>query len=654
MSLGHVRRLGSRTLRTLGVLIVGLFGALWVSAAAFADTPNLIQSQAYYADPTGELTFAQVQDKTFTPHTGILAKGFYSGAYWLKIRMDPALVVRSASRSGGFSIGQFTKRPDELVVRVRPTYLDDIRLHDPLEINRPERITGDRQSWLLDEFRSFNHGFVIPKGSEPRDIWLRLQSTSTLLVGVDIYPYDVMEGLERRQEMINNIDVVLILFFIFWGGLLFFSRPDRVVGAFLLAMIVSFFFATNYMGYYRIFFTDDLPVGFSDTLYSVLIMVMPAAYMLFHRRLVSEYKPRGWMFQLLLLPQYYVVLGLILFFSGFPTMALGLNAFLALLGLVWVCVVLLLGVKQPVVSADQPPLISKYWLLAYYLVLLLAYSTLTLPAFGLIEPTSTSLGRSIVQSVVSLGALAGIVFLRERLLEQSRQRALVAAEQSASFEKNKRQEQDEFFAMLTHEIRTPLTVMAYAAKTPMPDGELSDHVKHGIEEIDQIIERCVQADRADQGREALRLETVPVIDLIDEALRGFYQKRINSDVDAVALVLINTDPSLFQIVLTNLIDNALKYSPPLSSIDFLAQAQTRDGREGVSFTVINTEGPAGAPDASKMFDKYYRAPRARKITGSGLGLFVAKSFAVKIGGDLRYHAASNQIRFELWMPVSKS
>lgn len=240
------------------------------------------------------------------------------------------------------------------------------------------------------------------------------------------------------------------------------------------------------------------------------------------------------------------------------------------------------------------------------------------------------------------------------MLERSRQRALAAAEQSASFEKNKRQEQDEFFAMLTHEIRTPLTVMAYAAKTPMPEGQLSDHVNHGIEEIDQIIERCVQADRADQARETLRLETVAVIDLIEAALKGFYPKRIKRDVEPVALELITTDLSLFQIVLTNLIDNALKYSPPLSSIDLLARAQSLGEREGISFTVINTEGPAGAPDTTKMFDKYYRAPRARKITGSGLGLFVAKSFAVKIGGELRYQATNNQIRFELWMPVSKS
>jgi K+-sensing histidine kinase KdpD len=147
---------------------------------------------------------------------------------------------------------------------------------------------------------------------------------------------------------------------------------------------------------------------------------------------------------------------------------------------------------------------------------------------------------------------------------------------------------------------------------------------------------------------------VAVIDLTERALQGFYKNRINSHLDSVALALVTTDPSLFQIVLTNLIDNALKYSPRGSSIDLLASAQSRHGQAGVSFLVINPMGPAGAPDESKMFDKYYRAPRARNITGSGLGLYVAKSFAAKIGGDLHYQTANNQIRFELWMPLSRS
>ncbi|MFY9348649.1 MAG: hypothetical protein WAO93_12960, partial [Orrella sp.] len=70
MSLG---RLGSRALYALSRLIVCLFGVLLglgLAGSAMAATPtNLIQTQAYFVDPTGELTFAQVQDKNFSPYT---------------------------------------------------------------------------------------------------------------------------------------------------------------------------------------------------------------------------------------------------------------------------------------------------------------------------------------------------------------------------------------------------------------------------------------------------------------------------------------------------------------------------------------------------------------------------------------------------------
>jgi len=643
---------------TLGQLFVkALFvlGCLVSSGLTHAAIPtNLIKSQAYYEDRTGELSLAQVQQQTFTPYTGILAKGYSSAVYWLKLRIDPNLESAAPDQSRGLSLSQFSQRPDELVVRVRPPYLDNIRLFDPLEPSRADRVTGDLYPWLSTEFRSFNHGFVIPKGDGPRDIWLRLESTSTMLVGVDVYPYDVMQGLERRQEIINNLDLVLLLFFIFWGGLLFFTRPDRVVGAFLVAMVVSFFFATNYMGYYRVFLDDYLPVGFSNSAYSVLVMLVPATYLLFHRRLLSEYHPTRWMMHLLLPCQYYFLFGLFLLFVGYPTLALALNAILALSGLLWICVMLVVGVRQPIASANQPPLLSKYLLLAYYIILSIVFAVLTLPAFGLMEPTTNSLGRSIIQGAVTLGALAGIVFLRGRLLEQSRQRALVAAEQAASFEKNKRQEQDQFFAMLTHEIRTPLTVMAYAAQTTMPDGQLSEHVKHGIQEIDQIIERCVQADRADQETVQPQIQTVAVSDLIQAVFKRFSSKRIQWDVDLTTPESFATDLSLFQIVLGNLIDNALKYSPKESLVEVLVSASNRENVQGIRFLVSNTIGSSGRPDEEKLFDKYYRAPRARNITGSGLGLFVARSFAVKLDGYLRCQIEDNQIRFELWMPTSRS
>jgi signal transduction histidine kinase len=106
--------------------------------------------------------------------------------------------------------------------------------------------------------------------------------------------------------------------------------------------------------------------------------------------------------------------------------------------------------------------------------------------------------------------------------------------------------------------------------------------------------------------------------------------------------------------LGNLIDNALKYSPKESLVEVLVSASNRENVQGIRFLVSNTIGSSGRPDEEKLFDKYYRAPRARNITGSGLGLFVARSFAVKLDGYLRCQIEDNQIRFELWMPTSRS
>lgn len=636
------------------------FIAIFVGSAQAAAPTNLIAQQSFYEDPTGELTFADVREKSFTPYTGILTKGFSESVFWIKLTIDPNIGADRQSKTEPrftFSLPPPRATAGELVVRVRPPYLDDIRLYDPLEPEKNSRVTGDLHSWLDSEFRSLNHGFVIPEGSEPRTIWLRVQSTSTMLVGLDVYPYDVVQGLERRQELISTIDIVLILFLILWGGAIFVSRPDKVVGAFLLAMVATFFFATNYLGYYRIFLGDFLPPDFSDKAYSVLVMVMPATLLLFHRRVIAEYQPKPWMKALLLPGQYYFVVGLALYYLGYQTLALQTNALIVLLSTAWICVTLMFGVKRESWAHPDSALLSKNLLLGYYVLLTGLFVMLALPALNLLPPAEASLGRSLIHGAVSFGALAGIVLLRGRLLEQKRQRALASAEQAAHFEKSKRVEQDQFFAMLTHEIRTPLTVMTYAAQTSLPDDQLRDHVKQSIQEIDQIIERCVQADKVDQEGIPLALSRVKISDLINDTLERFSRQRLTLTFSLDSDRTLATDVSLFHIVAGNLIENALKYSPRDSTVSLCVSDRQKiglteqTGQVGLSILVSNLVGPAGLPDPQKLFDKYYRAPRARNITGSGLGLFVARSFAAKIGAQLHYQTYDNQIVFELWIPT---
>ncbi len=638
--------------------VLVLFAVLLFAPGLMAQTgPDLIVSKAYFLDKTRSLTLEEVMAKPMTPYSGNLAKGYSRATLWIRISIDPETGDGAAgqpARALYRSVhGSSQDRSADLVLRVRPPYLDDIRLFDPLEPERGTRITGDASPWLTAEYRSLNHGFLIPRGNGARELWLRVESTSTLLVGVDVLPYDMMQALEHRQDLINNVDIVLILFLIVWGMLLFFNRPDAVVGAFLLVMVTSFFYASNYMGYYRIFLGEILPIGFSDAAHSMLILLLPATFLLFHRRLLADYQPKRWMMWLLLPGQYYVFIGLAALYLGYAAAALQINAILAGLSVAWICIILIAGIPAREAQAQADPLISKYWLLSYYLTLTAVYLVLILPAIGVVSAGDHSLYRSLVQGLMSFGALAGIVYVRSRLLERTRQRALVAAEQAAHFEKSKRQERDEFFAMLTHEIRTPLTVMAYAAETNLPKVELSQHVKAAVREIDQIIERCLQADRADQADLALSLEPCVVDVLIKDTLERFANDQIHVVNDATQNTLV-TDRAIFQIVLGNLIDNAVKYSPKDSPIELCIKTQSRSDQSGLSIEVRNTPGAAGLPQDQRIFERYYRAPRARKTTGSGLGLYVAKSFAQRLGGDLRYINDNNQVVFELWIPTRTS
>jgi len=373
----------------------------------------------------------------------------------------------------------------------------------------------------------------------------------------------------------------------------------------------------------------------------------------------------------LLLPgQYYFLVGGVVLFLGYPQIALLVNAALTVVSQIWVCVILAFGVglsgqtvSERALSgkalsgktlsekvSNSEPVLSRHWALGYSLLLAFLFSALLLPVLGLMPATETSQYRTVIQVAVPFALMALIVHLRQRRLERQQQRQVLKAEQEAASEKSRRQDSEQFLAMLTHEIRTPLTVMAYASKTDLPEGQLTEHVKSGVREIDDLIERCIQADRADQ----VSLSIVPTqtsFEALLEAFRArFFDDRIDWQMTVPAAQSIVIDLTLFEVVLHNLVDNALKYSPNQTRVNVDIYPQARDGVEGWVVVVSNTPGAVGFPDTSRLFQKYYRAPRAHIRTGSGLGLYVARSFALKLSGQLSYHESNELVRFELWLP----
>ena len=121
--------------------------------------------------------------------------------------------------------------------------------------------------------------------------------------------------------------------------------------------------------------------------------------------------------------------------------------------------------------------------------------------------------------------------------------------------------------------------------------------------------------------------------------------------EGVLATPVQTDPLLLRTILSNLIDNAIKYSPPDSTVQITVALNPGAGPSGTRIRVENAAAKAGMPDPAHVFEKYYRAPGAHQQSGSGLGLYIVKALVEQLGARIDYRPQNNRIIFELWLPI---
>ena len=209
-------------------------------------------------------------------------------------------------------------------------------------------------------------------------------------------------------------------------------------------------------------------------------------------------------------------------------------------------------------------------------------------------------------------------------------------------------DQRQFISMLTHELKTPISVVRMALDAMNMQGKLKHHADLAMHDMDDIIERCQQVDHIEHEQFKLCAQCCRMDEILSEltgtlALNRFFIK-------AESLPDLNTDPQLLRIILSNLISNAIKYSPPETVVDIHAEPAQHGNKPGIQMTIQNLPGDAGLPDPKHIFKKYYRSPGAHGKTGSGLGLYLARNITEMLGGKIVYEAAQEKVRFTLWIP----
>ncbi len=208
-------------------------------------------------------------------------------------------------------------------------------------------------------------------------------------------------------------------------------------------------------------------------------------------------------------------------------------------------------------------------------------------------------------------------------------------------------------ADVTHELRTPLTIMQGNLEALL-DGLYPADAEHLEPILDEtrVISRLVDDLRtlslAEAGALTLHREPTDAAQLVTDSVASF---RGQADAAGVALVTaidtalpqLEVDPVRVREVLSNLLSNALRYTPRGGSVRI--GATKLDGQVRVS---VHDSGPGIAADAlPHVFDRFYKSEESR---GAGLGLAIAKSLVVAHGGEIEAISESGQgtdMRFTL-------
>lgn len=195
---------------------------------------------------------------------------------------------------------------------------------------------------------------------------------------------------------------------------------------------------------------------------------------------------------------------------------------------------------------------------------------------------------------------------------------------------------------ISHNLRTPLASITGALSSLSEDSvrlgesgrrELVDTARHEAERLNRLVGDLLDMTRLEAGAMRVQIEPCDVQDVIQSAIAqlGEPSRTHPIVVDAPPMLpLVPMDFVLIAQALVNVLDNAVKYSPPGAPIAVRAEARAEE------LEIAVTDRGAGIPaaDLDRVFDKFYRG-RPNTVTGSGLGLSICKGFVEAHGGRIR-------------------
>ena len=263
--------------------------------------------------------------------------------------------------------------------------------------------------------------------------------------------------------------------------------------------------------------------------------------------------------------------------------------------------------------------------------------------------------KGLVPSDGALQALLNLVAIAlERVRTAEAASRAEAARQSEEFKST-------LLDAIAHEFKTPLTSIKAASTSILSDSiavsphfrELATIIDEETDRLSLLVTEAVRMSQIEAGKIHLNRQSLATDDLLRRVVRHFESRADGRELHLSAgadLPLIAVDPEMISLALRQLMDNALKYSPPGSPVEINATM--------ADYTVlirIRDHGP-GIPEKERerVFEKFYRRQVVKdRVPGTGLGLHIAREIVRAHGGDVKIEGEGGS-EFCITLPIQST
>jgi signal transduction histidine kinase len=566
-----------------------------------------------HIDESASLTIDQARRADYTVLERQRSGGFSAAAHWYHLKVQRAPQARS-----------------DWVLAMGEPYLDDVRVWvvGP-QGNVEEHQLGDHAPFNQRQIKT--HSFALHLNlltTDPTDIYVRVQSTSSLNFNARLWRPDAFFAHDSAANLYQGLYFGVLLVFVLINLLFAAWLREAIMLTFAgyVASLILLFLGLN--GYTSMMAAFG-PAWFNDAVTGIGVItgIAAAVYLwsqLFalrdeHPRMHKVYLAMALLclatLPLVTSPYYRVVAPTL-----FKLSLLYMVSALVLVALLW---------------HRKRNLEFLLYLLAVLINVVGGLTQMTMSLGWLPHNTATEYAHQFLSLVQALLMTLGLL-IRIGKLQAERLRM----EQDVVMAHERAEEQRRFVATLSHEFRTPLAVIDRSAQMVLfntPQLAMADHhrmqvIRGGVGTLSTLVDSFLVTETMRHNKLSMKLKACAIREFLETesaALGEDMTSRIRWE-SILSEQTWSMDKTLMGMALRNLLINALRYSPPDSTVTLAASVDSR----GLHISVADCGPGLAADEITQLGEPYYRASSSSGKQGTGLGYYFSNQIVAAHGGKL--------------------